>query len=495
MLNKIWSFLFLSLFLGLTAFSCKEPVKKKTKPVRKYNPYQTYNPTKYKKSYRGRKHRIGNTQNKQKERRQRKIPPSVLKTFILTKKPKIQFKINANFENKIMLLGLDVSRPILRKGGIVDIRFYFQCLAPMSKDWQIFIHLDDVRTGGRQRSHGDHHPVFGQFKTTKWKPGMIVVDVKRMRLHPAFMDNQAILWMGWYIGGQRLKILPGVPTDGQNRLRTFVFKVQRQGGPPMSANLHPGAIKGTGPAHTTVTTPATRSKNIPVTWTNRPIRIDGLLTDQAWREAPSTPLFVRAVGGGEPRRRTWAKLLWDNENLYVAMNARDRDIRSRYTKRDDTLWLDDVFEIFIDADSNQKTYVELQVSPANVLFDAYFPTYGPPGRRGGDKSYNPKVRVAVKVNGTLNRSSDMDRGWIVEMAIPFKEIRATPRIPPRPGDKWRFNMFRINRLKASGLQDDAALFPTGGDYHQLDAMGNMIFTAKHGPAKAKTQPKSTSKVK
>jgi len=314
---------------------------------------------------------------------------------------------------------------------------------------------------------------------------MIVVDVKRMRLHPRFMDSQAILWMGWYIAGQRMKILPGAPTDGKNRLRSFVFKVHRASGPPISYKSSvrtplKSLVKGhkAEPGKAVAAAPAVRSKDIPVTRTNKPIRFDGLLIDQAWREAPSPPLFVRSVGGGRTKRRTWAKLLWDDKNLYIAMNARDRDIRSKFTKRDDALWLEDAFEVFIDADSNQKTYVELQVSPAKVLFDAFFPAYGPPGRRGAVKSYNPKVKVAVRVNGTLNNPNDMDRSWIVEMAIPFSEIRATPRIPPKPGDKWRFNLFRINRLKGSKKSDDAALFATGGDYHQLSAMGNMVFVSK-----------------
>ena len=62
-------------------------------------------------------------------------------------------------------------------------------------------------------------------------------------------------------------------------------------------------------------------------------------------------------------------MTWDEQNLYVFVQADDPDVSSKYTKNDDEIWKNDVIEIFIDADSNRHGYVELQVNPNNATFD------------------------------------------------------------------------------------------------------------------------------
>src|SRR5688572_9376895 len=52
-----------------------------------------------------------------------------------------------------------------------------------------------------------------------------------------------------------------------------------------------------------------------------PIAVDGRLDEKAWAEAPWTDDFVDIEGAArpeKPRFRTRAKMLWDDESLYVA---------------------------------------------------------------------------------------------------------------------------------------------------------------------------------
>ena len=52
----------------------------------------------------------------------------------------------------------------------------------------------------------------------------------------------------------------------------------------------------------------------------------------------------------------------------------------------------------------------------------------------------------MAVNGTLNDPSDTDRGWTVELALPWAGLASIAdgdgrSLPPRPGDTWRMDFF------------------------------------------------------
>ena len=53
------------------------------------------------------------------------------------------------------------------------------------------------------------------------------------------------------------------------------------------------------------------------------------------------------------------------------------------------------------------------------------------------------VRLATHIDGTLNVSGDKDRGWSLEVAIPWENFRDLAQdLPPKPGMEWRINMNR-----------------------------------------------------
>jgi len=115
-----------------------------------------------------------------------------------------------------------------------------------------------------------------------------------------------------------------------------------------------------------------------------------------------------------------------------------------------------------------------------VIFDAYFARRSSAADRAPDLTFNPNLRTAVRVDGTLNRPGDRDRSWTAEIAIPFKDLRHAPRIPPTVGSHWRANLVRVERT--SGEIDDSAWSPPGSDYHNLDAMGTLVFSGSPGSA-------------
>src|SRR5437867_1688147 len=66
-----------------------------------------------------------------------------------------------------------------------------------------------------------------------------------------------------------------------------------------------------------------------------PIAIDGKLDDPAWKDAPWTDDFVDIEGDAKPkpRFRTRAKMLWDDQYLYIAAELEEPHVQGSLTKR------------------------------------------------------------------------------------------------------------------------------------------------------------------
>jgi len=54
------------------------------------------------------------------------------------------------------------------------------------------------------------------------------------------------------------------------------------------------------------------------------------------------------------------------------------------------------------------------------------------------------MRSAVKVDGTVNKPSDTDKGWTVEIAVPLRSLSVGDRFGiPHDGTMWRINFSRV----------------------------------------------------
>jgi hypothetical protein len=205
--------------------------------------------------------------------------------------------------------------------------------------------------------------------------------------------------------------------------------------------------------------------------TDAPIAIDGVLAEAAWDRAERAGPFVRSLDGQPCSARTVARLLWDDDNLYVAFQAEDPDISTPFSRDDEPLYTSNVVEIFLNPSGDLRRYDEIELAPSNALFDASFT-----GRRQGmDLSWSSRARHAVHLDGTLNDSSDVDRGWTAELAIPFATLTGMPHPRPRRGDRWRFNLYRLRQGRGQPGEGQAYSPPMVGDFHALDRFATLRF--------------------
>ena len=181
--------------------------------------------------------------------------------------------------------------------------------------------------------------------------------------------------------------------------------------------------------------------------TNVAIGIDGIIDDAAWQDAPWTSDFVdiEGVARPAPQLRTRAKLLWDDDYLYIAAELEEPHVWATLTERDAVIFHDNDFEVFIDPDGDTFNYYELEINALGTVWDLFLTK---PYRAGGVPLNAWDIRglkSAVHIDGTLNDPTDRDRGWTVELALPWTVLReaAPERRGPKVGETWRLNFSRV----------------------------------------------------
>lgn len=207
-----------------------------------------------------------------------------------------------------------------------------------------------------------------------------------------------------------------------------------------------------------------------------PIRVDGKLDEAAWINTPGVGNFVINKDGSPSPFKTEAKVLYDDKFLYFAFRCVDDNVWSTFRRRDEHLWNEEVVEVFLQADPRQTSYIELEVNPLGTMLDIFLVDIRKPLHY---KSWNSeKLAWAVQVDGTVDGKGG-DRGWTCEVALPMEDIVPAPHIPPQPGDRWRLNLYRVEKLPvAAGM----AWSPTlKGDFHIPSRFGEIVFTNRQVP--------------
>ncbi|KAG7401040.1 hypothetical protein PHYBOEH_003235 [Phytophthora boehmeriae] len=187
------------------------------------------------------------------------------------------------------------------------------------------------------------------------------------------------------------------------------------------------------------------------------ITIDGVLDESVWNEVPWSDPF-QGIRGPQFWSQPWFtskfKLRYDDRFLYIGAYLEETEVWANVSKRNDVIFRDNDFEVFVDADGSTHNYKEFEVNARNTTWNLWL---NRPYRDGGhenssrvDPDYgfdmlSSGMRSAVYIKGRLGDPSERLHDWTVEIALPLAQLalHSKATVPPIANSFWRINFSRV----------------------------------------------------
>lgn len=188
---------------------------------------------------------------------------------------------------------------------------------------------------------------------------------------------------------------------------------------------------------------------------------DGKLEEPQWKTAQPVRLEYDSFNSAaHPELSTPVKLLWSDKFLYLGYEAPYTKLHTfspPQTEERISLWDNDVVEAFIGSEeSKPQRYAEFEWAPNGESLDLLVDL---PQK---DFAWSAHAESAVTID-------EAQKVWRVEVRIPLTSLSSTP---PKPGSRWRLNLFRHDRDSHTGL----AFSPTlTGTFHAPSRFGWLEF--------------------
>ncbi len=195
-----------------------------------------------------------------------------------------------------------------------------------------------------------------------------------------------------------------------------------------------------------------------------PIALNGMLGDPAWASAPAATLDQDSFSGAvRPEVATTVRALWSDEALLLGFECPAVGLTTLeqpdLTKERIGLWEGDVVELFVGRDpSAPGRYFEFELAPNGERLDVALDPSKEPKK---EFAYDSRFQGLVFVDAPHKR-------WLAEMSVPFAALGG----PPKPGERWRANVFRCDRALHAALALRPTLFET---FHRPERFATLVF--------------------
>jgi len=175
-----------------------------------------------------------------------------------------------------------------------------------------------------------------------------------------------------------------------------------------------------------------------------PLKINGDWQKKEWRDAET--LVVSNYMGKVPEFKpvVKAKMMYDDNNLYLIFNVFDRYVRCITNTINGPVWEDGCVEFFFSPDANfPERYFNLEVNCGGTPLMHYnlVPDVN-------IIKLDPADIAMIEIARSLPQLTDPEITfpitWTIEYRIPLKLVEKYSALtPPEPGVEWRANFFKI----------------------------------------------------
>ncbi len=177
------------------------------------------------------------------------------------------------------------------------------------------------------------------------------------------------------------------------------------------------------------------------------IEVDGSAEDKAWSDAKDIPLTIN-IGSNVDAK---AKLLWDEENLYVFAEVTDSVLNKDSSQAHEQ----DSLEVFIDENNNKTTAYEEDDKQYRINYD-------------NEQSFNGKKCTADNIQSATKIT---DNGYVVEASFKWTDIA------PTAGTEVGLEL-QINDADSSGKRIGTLSWAdkSGSGWSSTDVFGTIILS-------------------
>jgi hypothetical protein len=96
--------------------------------------------------------------------------------------------------DEVKLIGFEISEDRVSPGDDLEVTLYWQALRPMTRNRQVFVHLND----GDLVAQHDGAPECALNPVTRWEPGQIVPDTHIITLPEILPSGSISVFVGMY---------------------------------------------------------------------------------------------------------------------------------------------------------------------------------------------------------------------------------------------------------------------------------------------------------
>jgi hypothetical protein len=166
--------------------------------------------------------------------------------------------------------------------------------------------------------------------------------------------------------------------------------------------------------------------------------------------------------GAAPKLATAVRAGVRDGALLVRFDGRDPGTVATLTRRDDALWTEDVYEVFLSPFESPTVYFEFEVNPLGALFDA---------RVDSPDLVRKTMRVDPSWNlpGLSGKSRVRSGRWSAVLKIPLTGLLGEVRTE-LPG-LWRANFFRVDRGSCDEFSAWSPPLTDPADFHTAARFG------------------------
>ena len=206
------------------------------------------------------------------------------------------------------------------------------------------------------------------------------------------------------------------------------------------------------------------------------IVLDGILDEEDWAAAQSMGPFQFPWPVEGEQEQTEAKMLWDDNFLYLSYKCDDKHIWAQHYDTNSTTYKDDCVELFWDPnpkDTSKRKYNMFEINCIGNLLSVYV---------GSGENISQRVsrimvpHIAQTIKGTVNNDEDIDEGWIIEMAIRFEDyLELFNASTPKDGDMWRVGLNRCGGMTNAQHSQWSPSQTEKPNFHRPEDFGEIYF--------------------